>query len=266
VKQVAIVLAVAMSIVACSVGGATHEHVVMPVRVQSETQTCSSPFVKPELASLKACGEGKGHCYDKAKVPITGLPACEGDQVCVPDKVLDINGGKLKACTFFIGQKPGVCFSNLVEDVAKHINELQKDVCDEDERCIPCIDPTNGEDTHSCEAMGVHEKACVGGVGAKVESCCHGAGACISPDAVPEDQRGDLSQEVCPRGKLCSPAAMVDGNPVQCDVLGVSGVCLDTCFANMLRPAGKLMRAGCGPTEVCLPCIIGKGQGMPGCE
>ena len=82
---------------------------------------------------------------------------------------------------------------------------------------------------------------------------------------VPEDKREDLSRDTCMAGKLCAPAAMVSGNPDHCKVLGVPGVCLDVCFARMLSPAVSVVKGQCRPTEVCMPCLIGKGQGMPGC-
>lgn len=268
-KLLIVTAALSLLGVACSVGETTYATITLPVRAKKETRTCESPHVKADLGSLKACGDGKGHCYNNAKVPIAAsqLPACEGDEVCVPDKVLSANGTKLKACTFFMEQKPGACVSLLLKDIKAHENELQKDVCDDNERCAPCINPLDGTDTHVCDETGVHEKDCVGGVdGSSAESCCHGAGVCSKLDAIPEDQRENMQRDACPSQKVCAPAAMVDGAPVKCDVLGVPGVCLDVCFASMLRGTKQVMRGGCGITEICLPCAIGKGQGMPGCE
>lgn len=259
----------AVLVAACSIGEQNHETVVVKRRARSEIRTCDSPFVKPDLASLPACGAEQGapgRCFDGAKTSLVGLPACSGADVCVPEKVLQANGEKLKACKFFIDDKPGVCLSVLVSDVAAHKNELQKDVCDENERCVPCINPISNEDTHICDPMGVHEQACAGGAGAEVEPCCHGAGVCMNEDAAPPDQRGQLSREACPAKKVCAPAVLVDGTPVKCEVASFSGVCIDVCFASMLKGAGNVLRAGCGPTEVCLPCAVGKSQGVPGCD
>jgi hypothetical protein len=88
----------------------------------------------------------------------------------------------------------------------------------------------------------------------------------MNREAAPADSRDDLARDTCPETKLCAPRAMVEGTPVKCSVTGVSGVCLDLCFATMLGPVGKAMRGGCGPTEVCLPCAVGKSRGMPGCD
>jgi hypothetical protein len=255
-----------LALPACRVGEATHETITYPVRSAPETRTCSSPFTAPDVSTLKPCGEGRGHCYAGDKTWIAGFPACEGKDACVPDKVLAANGTKLKACKFFLDDKPGACVSTLIPDIAAHVNELRPDVCDAaTERCAPCISPIDGSNTHLCEEAGVHTEACIGGAGAKQASCCHGSGVCMNPDGVPEDQRDSLSHETCKDGKLCAPAALVDGNPTKCNAFGDDGVCVDVCFAAQLAPAGPVMRSVCRVTEVCVPCIVGAGQGMPGC-
>ncbi|MBX3209007.1 MAG: hypothetical protein KF764_28500 [Labilithrix sp.] len=263
-----VVVAVAALGVACSIGEATTETVTLPVRARKETRTCESPFVKPDLSTLESCGDGKGHCFDGARtgIPAQNLTACSGADVCLPDALLTAGGGKLKACTFFLGNKPGACLSLLVKDIEANKDMLKQDVCEPDERCAPCVDPTNGKDTQLCGDIGVYEAPCSGGEAARAPTCCHGFGVCMNEEAAPEDSRGDLSRETCGEKQLCAPAAMVEGTPVKCDVLGVAGVCLDTCFAGMLKPTTPVMRGGCGPTEVCLPCVVGKSQGMPGCD
>lgn len=265
-RKATVLAFVVFSVAACRIGETNRETVTIPARMASETTTCDSPFTTPDLATLEACGDGKGHCYEGKKSPIGNLPACAGANVCVPDKVLTSGGKKLKACTFFVGNKPGACVSLLIQDIEAHKNELKQDVCDPDERCAPCIDPTNDQDTGLCADMGVHEKPCIGGEGQVADLCCHGSGVCLNREGIPEDSRGDLDRETCAEGQLCGPRSLVDGAPVKCDIAGISGVCLDLCFAKMLQSTAPVTRAGCGPTEVCLPCIIGSTQGMPGCD
>jgi len=265
-RRFTIVIAVAVTTAACTIGENQYETVEQPARTVSEVKTCSGAFTKPDVSTLKACGDGKGHCYDGAKTSLSNLPACEGgSDSCIPDKVLEANGGKLKSCTFFVGNKPGVCMSTIVKDIAAHQNELQKDVCDDDERCAPCVDPRDGSDTHICDETGIYQDACKGGAGAQLPTCCHHQGVCISPEAAPADQRDSMTPDICRDSKVCAPASLVDGHPKYCTVFGDQGVCLDVCFAKMLGPARKVLRNECGPTEVCLPCLIGKGQGVPGC-
>ena len=180
--------------------------------------------------------------------------------------ILAAGGGKLRACTFFIGGKPGVCMSTLVDDIAKHASELQQDSCKSDERCAPCVNPLDGKDTGLCGGVGVYEGDCTAGASEAPARCCHGAGVCMTPDGIPEDSRGDMKADSCVGGRLCAPASLVGGAPVKCDALGLSGVCLDVCFAAELRGTAPVTRSSCGPTEVCLPCAIGGPRGMPGCN
>ena len=261
----AVTAIVAAGAVACAIGETRHETVTEPAPLTSATQSCDGAFAHVDVQTLTPCQDGKGHCYDGAKVGLTGLPPCSGSDVCVPDKVLTADGQKLKACTFFIVGKPGACLSTLVSDVAAHQDQLQKDVCADDERCVPCVDPTNGHDTHVCEATGVYEKACAKGTSAAPRACCHGAGTCLNKDAVPEDQQSSLSPDGCPRQELCAPASLVSGKPVACHAVGLSGVCIDVCFAGLLQAAGTLLRGDCQASEVCLPCAVGASEGVPGC-
>jgi hypothetical protein len=260
---------VASAMAACAIAEDRHETVILPARAKKlAAGTCDSPFVVPDLSKLKSCGNGRGHCYDGAKLASTSdLPPCEGSEFCVPDKVLTAGGKKLQSCTS-MGGKPGVCSSLLLERLEKFKDLVPPDVCDKDnERCAPCINPEDGTDTQACDDTGVHERACAaGGEAAATQTCCHGAGDCINTDAVPEDKRGDMSRETCSEGKLCAPASMTNGTPVKCEALGIPGVCMDYCFAAMLKPGAAVMRGSCGITEMCLPCIVGKGQGVLGCD
>jgi hypothetical protein len=254
---------------ACSIAEDKHETVILAPRAKKAVAgTCDSPFVTPDLGKLKPCGNGRGHCYDGSRLAsTTDLPACDGAEVCVPDKVLRAGGTKLKACTS-LGGKPGVCSSLLLERLEKFKSIVPVDVCDKDnERCAPCINPEDGTDTHACDETGVHDKACAaGGAAEAAQTCCHGAGDCINIDAVPEDQRASMSRETCREGKVCAPASMTSGSPVKCEAFGVPGVCLDYCFATMLKPGAAVMRGSCGITEMCLPCLVGKSQGVLGCD
>lgn len=258
---------VAFTLVACRIGETNHETIENAVQEVSATKTCSGAFAKPDLATLEPCGDGKGHCYDEKKTALVGLPACaDAGKVCVPDKVLTAGGTKLKSCKFFIGDKPGACLSTLVGEISANANMLKQDACDEDERCTPCTDPRDGTDTHTCDDNGVYENDCQGGKGSKLPLCCHGQGLCMTEEGVPEDQRDSLSRDTCKSGRVCAPASLVTNKPETCSALGLSGVCIDLCFAKMLGPSAPVMRGGCGATSVCLPCVIGSGQGMPGCE
>lgn len=255
---------------ACSIGETTYETVTYPARKQAQAaKTCDSPFATPDLATLRSCMDGKGHCWDKTKLPASDdLEPCDADTVCVPNKILTASGGKLKGCTFFLGDKPGACVGLAIPKLVEFKDTLKQDVCDEDERCVPCTNPEDGQPTPFCREIGVYDEPCTGGgvATSSPKTCCHGAGACVMADSLDADKREDLKRDQCSEQKLCVPAAQVDGKPVKCEVLGADGVCIDLCFAQMMNGASKAMRSDCGPTEICLPCAIGKGQGMIGCD
>lgn len=247
--------------------------------------TCDAPFVKADLSKLKACENGKGHCYAKDMVPSLGasLVACPGSttDVCVPDTVLEADGGKLKSCTSY-GGKPGGCITwSLMPEVAKQGGDkvLPKDVCtDPNELCLPCVDPISKQTTPFCQPIGVTEKACSGAAapsadaGPGATACCnHGSfssGICI--DESPQTK--DAPRDSCASGEKCVPTSLATGKPVTCSagILG-NGVCMDKCFSNMLSVAGGLgflSSNGCRTTELCVPCFGAEmsGQKVPGCE
>ena len=262
------VAACTIALAACSIGETTYETVTYPARKQPQAATiCEPPFAKPDLGKLEACMDGKGHCYDKTKVPMPDeLEACDGDTVCVPNKVLAAAGSKLKSCTF-LGGKPGACIELAVPRILQFKDALQKDVCEDDERCVPCINPEDGSPTPFCDDIGVYEEPCAaGGAAGATATCCHGAGVCMLAEVLDGDQRESLERDLCPEKRLCVPASQADGKPVKCEILGADGVCIDLCFADIIKGAQIVMRSGCGPTEVCMPCAIGKTQGMLGCE
>ena len=264
--RVVVGLACSLAAAACSIGEVTHETVENPVHKVSAVKTCNGAFATPELSTLTPCGDGAGHCYDGSKTILAGLPSCTGSgDTCIPDKVLKANGTKPKSCTFYFNGKPGACVSLLLKDIAAHKGDLHQEDCDADERCAPCISPLDGSDTHLCDPAGVYQDKCQGGAAAQQQTCCHGQGLCINADAAPSDQRDNMSPDVCRDSKLCAPTALVDGTPQHCTAFAAPGVCIDLCFAKMLGPAAPVIRSGCGPTAVCLPCVIGSGQGVPGC-
>jgi hypothetical protein len=262
--------ALAASATACTIGGPSYVHESMQSSndsTGSAEQTCSGGFTKPDLSTLTACGDGKAHCYDASKVAMGGLATCDDGKVCVPDKVLEANGGKLQSCNFYINNTPGVCMNIAVPQVDQNKSVLHQEGCDPDERCIPCIRPDTKADTHVCDPQGVHADACTAAAAEpKAAPCCHGSGVCIDSDAAPAGSRDQLHRDACAGDKLCAPAAMVSGTPQKCSALGIDGVCLDLCFASMLEGTGNVIRGDCHATEVCMPCAIGKSQGMPGCD
>lgn len=234
------------------------------------TKACSGAFATPDLSTLKPCFDGKGHCYDKTKVASTdGLEVCDDATVCVPNSVLAAGGKRLKGCTSQIAGKPGVCVEVAIPEVKKNEAAIIQDICGEGEKCLPCVDPITDRANPFCdEKVGVHQDACTdtGEGGTARTTCCHLAGVCVSKDAVPGDQADQLEAQGCPENKICAPTDQVDNAPTKCDLPGGHGVCMDKCFASMLEGVSRMLRSSCRATEVCIPCLVGKGQGMRGCD
>jgi hypothetical protein len=248
------------------------------------TDSCNRQFVKVDLAKLTACGNGKGHCYDKDKTPIASAlaPCPNANEVCVPDEVLQAGGEKLKSCTSIIG--PGGCITSalLPELERRAAGALKPDVCSAGQLCVPCINPEdNNAPTPFCQSIGVYDKPCAqagdgGAAPAKpLPACCttngNSNGVCLSESAIPEASRADAPDDTCSTGNKCVPKALVDGKPVKCKagVLLGAGVCMDKCFNAMLGFAstiGFLDKDVCGETEACIPCSFLKDRGVPGCQ
>lgn len=162
--------------------------------------------------------------------------------------------------------------ANLSQSTAANFDILKKDDtdCDEDEVCSPCIHPIKKEDTGVCQKVGVHAQDCTEGEkGKQVELCCMGLGVCMPKDSTPEGAGESLPKDSCKESEqICAPANLIDGKGEKCDVAGLDGVCLPTCFAEMVKGAQAGMRSSCNALSFCLPCAAAKlaGFDMPGCN
>ncbi len=284
-----VMLAGAAVVSACSIGSPVHliyngDDDDDSVSTTTASLSCDSPFVTPDLSTLTVCGATAGgtggHCYDADKVPTMGtLPTagCASAQVCVPDAVLSAGGTTpLKTCTSVIG-KPGACASLFIAEIAKEKAQLTQDACTSDERCVPCVNPLNGTDTPFCQPIGVHQDACgAAEAGASTPAattpqlCCPTEGppqgVCLQGDNIPASQRGNVEQNVCPPDYSCVPSSLVNNDPVSCSSAEGSGVCVDSCFTGDLGERALLQGSCPGPRDKCVPCLIGKGEGLPGCD
>jgi hypothetical protein len=287
VKTFAVLAAtsIALGSVACVIGEEHHEVIYYDPHKTSSTLTCKTDdFTKVKTDGLKECGKGRkgqGHCYDRMKVEAIGgahdpkgendyeTDECEDTEICVPDKILAANGKPLQKCDW--NGNPGVCMSGVAKRISDNWVALKRLDCEgEDEVCTPCKDPTAGNrDTHTCGAMGVHSDDCTGGKGASgVSLCCNGLGLCTEKDGVPDGKADQLPKDSCKKdSQVCAPAAMIDNKPEKCELPGgFDGVCLPYCFADMFEGAKAGVRSSCNALSFCLPCAVGKSQGMPGCE
>ena len=233
-----------------------------------QTEVCKRPLAVVPTEGLTACGDGKGHCYDKTKTPkAVTLTECNATQWCVPDAVFSAGGNPLAACESPYGA--GVCGSTLIEEVADRAQDLSPDGCTNGDYCVPCLDPNTQQPTNACGPIGLYADECPAGSVAddagpgalqnvppvdagpvQLPACCeypdYGFGAYSGGTCVPSSQLSDAQQSAgipqltCATNFSCAPnelyAAGAGGGTFHgCYWEGDwfsdgNGVCVDRCF------------------------------------
>lgn len=191
---------------------------------------------------------GAARCVPKSAIPASfasQLGACDNG-VCVPDKLVKSGGAAPKTCKSIAGE--GRCMNICIPEVGKQralLNRGTGDACDDDELCVPCLNPLeDNKPTGVCEigksggsSGATPKKTCTkkktpdapapstgGGAtepaGGDAASCpykgkpldtsafpaCGTGGRCVPATAVSEAQRSRLDS--CATG-LCAPEKMV---------------------------------------------------------
>jgi hypothetical protein len=115
---------------------------------------CGEPIELGELATC--CDLGPAKCVPNNLIPEHLMPqlnACPEGGSCVPESVLTTmeDGGSFtpEICTSIAGLE-GRCLSVCLPNVANVMALIPQDVCADDERCAPCIDPLSGEESGAC--------------------------------------------------------------------------------------------------------------------
>jgi hypothetical protein len=260
----------------------------------SEQCSTSSVALAPEdPATFPKCAcaaGGAARCVPTAKVPsnvASQLEACSegGGGVCVPDKLVASGGAAPKTCNSAFGE--GRCMSMCVPDVAKNaalLNRGEGDVCDADERCVPCLNPLeNNAPTGVCEIGAPPPPACTAPEddgasappsqgGAPALACPYtgppvvdvttfpacGAGArCVPASLVPASAAALLGS--CPTG-LCAPEKQLAAGgqylPKTCAAVGGGeGRCTNVAIPAVAAQKAMLSRDTCDADELCAPCF-----------
>lgn len=232
------------------------------------------PGLDPDLLP-RCCRLGSARCLPAGLVPArnaTMLAPCLRGGLCVPDRV--VRAGSRYAprrCRSF-GGVPGACVSLCVPMVAEQADLLPRHVCDADERCAPCYDPSNNNaPTGACEAA----SACVdAGVPpppppvscpytgpplldpTALPTCpCPGT-RCMPASRVPSAQRARLA--AC-QGGYCVPEPYIRAAnnyvPRRCTAFGgLVGACVSRCVPMVAAQSSILSRDVCDDGELCAPC------------
>lgn len=232
------------------------------------------PGLDPDLLP-RCCTRGRARCLPAALVPSTSaamLSPCIRGGLCVPDRI--VRGGTSyvpRRCRSF-GGTVGACVSLCVPMVADQAELLPRDVCESDERCAPCFDPSNNnEPTGACEPASPCADA---GVIPRpppiscpyngpdlldptaLPACSCGGTRCMPASRVPASQRARLAS--CPGG-FCVPEPYIRAAnnyvPRRCTAFGgLVGACVSRCVPMVAAQAGILSRDVCASDELCAPC------------
>jgi hypothetical protein len=222
-------------------------------------------------STLPACGAANSgaHCMPEKNVPTALAPqlsTCGTNGRCVPDKLIE-SGGRFvpKTCASVLGAE-GRCQNMAVPSVAAQAT-LPVDVCDANERCVPCFSPLDGTPTGACTTScdpGPKQPAKL------FPSCCGGEGKCVPTSLVPQEQRASLY--ACAQDSLCVPTEHLNPAFVPQKCSGevffddYDGVCLSDRCLDLGSTAWLLDDGNCPNGKTCVPCHQnGRPTGAPGC-
>jgi hypothetical protein len=243
------------------------------------------PYVGPPVidpTALPACAPAcaGAHCLPASTVPTAQqslLNACTASGgvpgLCAPDPLIATGGNFVpKTCTSVAGAE-GRCLSTCLPSVAAEATLLPRDVCDANEKCAPCFNPTASDPTAptgacslacdkpakpptilSCPWTGPN--VVEPGAFPACSPACAGA-HCVPSSLVPASTQTLLA--TCDQG-FCTPDPFVatGGNfvPKTCtSVAGAEGRCLSTCLPSVAQQAALLPDDTCGANEKCVPCF-----------
>lgn len=239
------------------------------------TPDCAGPLGPPrDPDALPACctdSVGGAHCLPADAVPGVlrdRFAACADGGACVPDPFIATGGVFSPASCSSLQSTDGVCLSGCIPEVQEVWGILPQDTCDDDERCVPCVNPIDGQDTGACALR----YTCEGGFGTgacphtgpdlidpqTLPSCAPDA-HCLTAMLVPDDLRDRLAD--CPGGAgKCVPDDFLrtGGNyvPPTCpSVAGVEGRCLSKALPEIGAQAALLQQGACDANELCAPCF-----------
>jgi hypothetical protein len=257
-----------------------------------EIQRCNgepvgfSPTDPNGLPKCACAVGGAARCVPKEGVPAAlaaSLESCDngGPGACVPDSLVKSGGAAPTTCQSSLGE--GRCMSICIPEIGKNADALTRgdgDVCNEDERCTPCLDPQkNNEPTGVCEigktveckAPSKPNKPNSGGSQvkcpytgppvidvAKLPPC--GAGAHCIPTDLAGPAAAQLKKCEGPAGSVCAPDKSIQAGgqylPKTCNaVANAEGRCINVVIPAIEAQKKNLTKDICDESELCAPCF-----------
>lgn len=251
-------------------------------------EECVGPLGPPrDPQSLPVCCQdflGNGHCLEAAAVdPLfqAYVDPCPDGGFCIPDKFLATGGVYTPPPCSSLDGAPGVCLSVCIPAVGGLYAVLPQDICDEDERCAPCISPIDGSNTGACDIVGecVDPSAPDDPVppppddGDDPTTCVHEGDPVIDPSAltpcaidahclpnalVPPELASQLAPCADGASKCVPDVFLVTGGafiPPSCrSMLDAEGRCLSRMLPAVSAQEAFLPQSTCSPAERCVPC------------
>lgn len=247
----------------------------------------SCPYTGPELdiSQLPICAPG-GRCVSEAfvesvvtneqtKSELKARLATCATGYCVPEPYLKAYGQyKPATCTSFAGIE-GRCYSTVFKDVNAQKDLLHRDVCSENDRCIPCFNPADGAPSGACTTVSCDAPTTAPPV---LVDCCTERGKCVPKKDIPSGFQSRLTPHECDaETELCVPTENVDlkSVPTVCTpatnpagTVG-NGVCVSKCLRFSFLESLILKQGICAAEHTCIPCNdpnSGAPTGAPGCN
>ncbi|MBN1654768.1 MAG: hypothetical protein JXA30_13435 [Deltaproteobacteria bacterium] len=231
-----------------------------------DTGSCSiscDPGPSERARTFSECCDGVSVCIPEDLVPSEDRPNfdendCEEKgMLCIPKEMAsDPDGYVPQPCESWDGAE-GRCLPACLPEVANQADWLTRDRCPAGFICDPCFDPRTGDETGACRIAGDP------GPEEDVYSfpeCCGGLSLCIPEEAVPEEDRDQLTRDSCSsKDALCVPKGLAS-EPTTfvaqvCSVWGgAEGRCLPECLPEVAKSADRLERADCPDGHLCTPC------------
>ena len=215
------------------------------------------PVIDPAI--FPACDLCDGaHCVPAALLPAEQVDLfadCDANNKCVPDLFIETGGDFLLASCRSASDAEGRCLSTCLPSVQAQLALLPQDTCAASERCVPCYDPTSGDETGACSLAcdpGPQEPPVT------LPTCCGGIGSCVPASLVPAEQQSLLGQDTCADpNTLCAPNELLDpsAHPDACrSVNDAEGRCLPACLPAVDAMKDLLPQDTCADTHLCVPC------------
>lgn len=245
---------------------------------------CDGPLGAPRNpADLTACCDdwvGGAHCLGADVVPTDlhdFLGECAGGGYCVPDPFIETGGVYTPPTCVSLSGAEGRCLSGCVPQVKDYWGILPQDVCEDAERCVPCINPIDNTETGACTIAYSCEGGPGGGDGGDdpaTAACPHEGPPVIDPSTLPACAPGahclpdalvpaEMAERLarCPDNQsMCVPDELIaaGGNfiPPTCEsVAGAEGRCLSTALPEVSEQAALLPQSTCTADHLCVPCF-----------